>query len=78
MICSLVFFPEEIFQVQAEKPVCVARDGINIMDDVGGVFGFCAFLEQLHEGEPEEREQLRQWARTFAWTGRAVKPEKIL
>lgn len=69
---------EQVKQVQAEKPVCVARDGINIMDDVGGVYGYCEFLEQLHEGEPEEREQLRQWARIFAWTGRAVKPEKIL
>lgn len=70
--------PEQVEQVQAEKPVCISRDGINIMDDVGGVYGYCEFLEQLHEGEPEEREQLRQWARMFAWTGRAVKPEKIL
>lgn len=70
--------PEQTAQVQAEKPICVARDGINIMDDVGGVYGFCEFLEQLHEGEPEEREQLRQWSRMFAWTGRIIKPEKIL
>lgn len=71
--------PEELCeQVQMEKPICAARDGINIMDDVGGVFGFCEFLEQLHEGDPEEREQLRQWAKMFAWTGRMTKPENML
>ena len=70
--------PEQVEQVQAEKPVCVARDGINVMDDVGGVYSFCEFLERLHEGEPEEKEQLRQWVKMFDWTGRMTKPERIL
>lgn len=65
-------------QVQLEKPIYIVRDGINVMDDVGGIFGFCEFLKQLHEGEPEERDQLRQWTKMFAWAGRMAKPENML
>lgn len=69
---------EQIEKIQAMKPVCTARDGINVLDDVGGITGFCDFLQTLHEGEPEEREQMRKWSKIFDWTGRMTKPERIL
>ena len=69
---------EQTAQVKALKPICVARDGINVLDDVGGIHGFCDFLQELHEGTPDQREELRQWSKIFSWTGRFTRPENIL
>ncbi|MBP5231669.1 MAG: hypothetical protein ILO68_08050, partial [Clostridia bacterium] len=58
------------------QPVCVFADGLPVMDDVGGVWGYCEFLETLHDpyADPEERE----WARDMGWTGRLKSPKNIL
>lgn len=61
-----------------EKPLCVALDGLNVMDDVGGISGYCDFLHNLHSNDPDEAEGLREWARMQGWTGRSQKPEKLL
>lgn len=60
------------------KPVCVGADGLPVMDDVHGVQGYAEFLREIHEGEPEAREELRSWARGMGWTGRMAKKENIL
>ena len=57
---------------------CVYSDGLNVLDDVGGVSGFADFLIDLHEGDPDEREALKQWASGQGWTGRESKPKNIL
>ena len=61
-----------------EKPVCIARDGMNVMDDVGGVGGFCDFLEKINGNDPEEKEYMLAWARSQGWTGRLPRPGSIL
>ena len=61
-----------------EKPLCVALDGLNVMDDVGGISGYCDFLHNLHSNDPDEADGLREWARMQGWTGRNQKPEKLL
>lgn len=33
-----------------EKPTCIAKDGLDVLDDVGGVGGYIRFLQKLHEG----------------------------
>lgn len=63
------------------EPVCVMADGLNVMDDVGGLNGFFEFLRKLNSKEPEdleEKENLRQWARGMGWTGRKSKAENML
>jgi len=65
--------------VKEEIPVCVAMDGIGVLDDVGGVSGFCRFLREIHENpDCEERDSWRSWARSLGWTGRRCKPERML
>ncbi|MBE5838891.1 IS1096 element passenger TnpR family protein [Butyrivibrio sp.] len=62
-------------------PICVHADGINVMDDVGGVFRFKEFLEKINSTDPEdreEREELKYWAKGQGWTGRKIKPENML
>lgn len=62
-------------------PVCVMADGLNVMDDVGGLYGFQEFLQTLNSDDPEEQEEkadMKTWARGRGWTGRRIKPENIL
>ena len=61
-----------------EKPLCISRDGLGVMDDVGGLMGYCDFLYSLHHDDPDERASLRDWARMQGWTGRMLKAENIL
>lgn len=60
------------------KPICIALDGMPMMDDVGGIGGYINFLNTIHGDDPEERENLRNWARYMGWTGRLSKPETLL
>ncbi|MBR3516862.1 MAG: hypothetical protein IKO10_11160 [Lachnospiraceae bacterium] len=60
------------------KPECIAVDGLPVMDDVGGPYGYINFLQELHEGEPDEREENKTWARGMGWTGRMPKAKSVL
>ena len=61
-----------------EKPVCIALDGMPVMDDVGGIHGYIDFLETIHGDDPQEKEESREWAKFMGWTGRMNKPETVL
>ncbi len=61
-----------------EKPMCVHMDGLSVLDDVGGIGGYCDFLEAIHGGDKEEAQGYRQWARSLGWTGRQVAADKLL
>lgn len=55
--------------VSAHGPVCIARQGVNVLDDVGGLSGFSNFLETIYEGEDkEEASSLRTWAKSLGWS----------
>ncbi|MGI6766285.1 MAG: IS1096 element passenger TnpR family protein [Lentihominibacter sp.] len=74
---------EEMFNVLEEiqylqKPCCVSADGLNVMDDVGGVGGYIDFLNTIHGIDKEEAKSYREWARGMGWTGRRSKPENML
>lgn len=74
---------EELREVLAyvdakERPRCTAADGLNVVDDVGGIGGFQEMLSTLEGDDPEEKESMREWARGMGWTGRMSKPENIL
>ena len=53
-------------------------DGMSLVDDVGGVGGFCEFLETINGDDPEEKKSYKIWARSLGWTGRMPKPENML
>ncbi len=60
-------------------PVCVEADGLPVFDDVGGIYGYIDFLMAVHYSEnEEERAEIRDWARSLGWTGRASKPGNLL
>jgi len=63
------------------RPICVSVDGLNVMDDVGGLFGYQRFLKTINSkrsGDIEEREDMRSWAKSMGWTGRKTQPKNIL
>ena len=67
---------ENIFYGQ--KPICIYADGLNVMDDVGGLSGYLNFLETIHGMDQDEARSMRVWARGMGWTGRRSKPENML
>ena len=60
------------------RPLCIFADGLNVMDDVGGIPGFCSFLASIHEGSQNDKEGQLAWARSQGWTGRKIPPERML
>ena len=70
--------------LKEERPICVAVDGLPVMDDVGGIRGYCELLEVVKGKEEtgmgvfESKEDAKEWARMMGWTGRMSKEENIL
>jgi len=64
------------------KPFCVEADGLPVLDDVGGIYGYCEFLKGIHgiknKGPYEDIEESKMWARGMGWTGRMSKAGRIL
>ncbi len=60
------------------RPICVEADALPVCDDVGGVHDYCNMLEILHGDDLEEKESMREWARSMGWTGRRTNPKNIL
>lgn len=64
--------------IATRKPVCIAKDGLNVLDDCGNVWGYIDMLHTIHEEDKEEAIQMRTWARSQGWTGRDMSPKQIL
>ncbi len=61
------------------KPVCINKDGISVLDDVGGLSGFADFLGRIYEGEDkEESANARAWAQSLGWSARKVSNKMML
>lgn len=61
------------------KPVCLSRDGVDVMDDVGGLSGFANFLREINEPEDkQEAADYKRWARSMGWKQKKVVPKKVL
>lgn len=61
-----------------KKPVGLSVDGLSLMDDVGGIDGYIDFLRVIHGEDPDEKEDMKEWAKWMGWTGRMIKPENLL
>lgn len=70
--------------LEMERPICVAADGLPVMDDVGGIRGYCELIKVVKGKEESEvsafesKEDAKDWARMMGWTGRMSKAENIL
>lgn len=67
------------------RPVCIASDGINLMDDVGGLSGFKSFLQDINidarkatEEEAENKAGLLEWASELGWSKRKSALKNLL
>lgn len=61
------------------KPVCINKNGISVLDDVGGLSGFADFLGIIYEGEDkEEKASIRAWAQGLGWSTRKVSNKMML
>ena len=66
------------------RPICIQKDGIELVDDAGGISGFCEMLRTICEcdmnnkRELEERENILDWAHMMGWTGRNISPKQTL
>ncbi|MDD2402718.1 MAG: hypothetical protein PHD60_11065 [Clostridia bacterium] len=61
------------------KPACINKDGISVLDDVGGLSGFAEFLGIIYEGEDkEERASTCSWAQSLGWSARKISNKAML
>lgn len=68
-----------IESVKKHTPVCVKADGIHVLDDVGGMTGFCSFLMNLYENPDRyERKNCREWAEKAGWSSRRINLKNML
>ena len=67
---------EEI--VYKNKPLCIAADGMNVVDDCGGMYGFLRMLRTINGKDKDEAREMKEWARSLGWTGRKYKSENML
>lgn len=74
----------ELSEAEAEalaghKPVCIHKDGVFVLDDVGGLHGFANFLREIYEGEDkDERNRYKAWAQSLGWSSRKISYKSIL
>ncbi len=59
-----------------KRPVAIAQDGLPLIDDVGGVYGFADFLNC--EGLYEDKEERNEWAQDSGWTGKMKSIKSLL
>jgi len=65
---------------EKRRPVCIAKDGHEVLDDVGGIMGYCDMLRRLAAREPDDQEwdDIIEWAYSMGWDGREISAERTL
>jgi len=53
-----------------EEPLCIAADGLDVLENIGGVPGFCKFLTALNSDIQRISLPTQEIARTYGWTGK--------
>lgn len=75
--------PDEVSDIatvwERHAPICLAADGLSVVEDVGGVGGYVTFLQTLHDSkDPDEKANAREWAGSLGWSGRIKQPKNML
>ena len=53
---------------KTHRPVMLAHDGVMLIEDVGGINGFCDFLELSHSDPPDDESAMALfWASGQEW-----------
>lgn len=61
------------------KPVCIHKDGMSVLNDIGGLRGYADFLGIIYEGEDkEEVSSTRMWAKSLGWRATKVSNKGML
>ena len=63
--------------VMKKKPIGLAVDGLSLMDDVGGIHGYIDFLRTIHGEDPDEKQDMKEWAKWMGWIGKMNTPETL-
>ena len=61
-----------------EKPFCIAADGLDVLENIGGVPGYCKFLTDLNGNTSRIQSSAQEIARTYGWTGKNRKVSGIV
>ena len=61
-----------------EKPLCIAADGLDVLENIGGVSGFCKFLTALNSNTSRIKSSAQEIAHTYGWTGKNRKVSSIV
>ena len=70
---------DRLAEVDVKKaPLCIASDGVSLVEDPGGVYGFYRMLKTLAGDDPEEKASMKAWAKGLGWTGRISDPKNML
>lgn len=68
-----------IHTLNEHMPICIHKDGVFLLDDVGGLSGFADFLGSVYESEDkEERNGLRAWSKGLGRSERKIANKRIL
>ena len=72
-------YEEKVSKVSKEnRPICLATDGVNLVENVGGVDGFCEFLEDINTEGSKDYEDAMAFARIAGWKGTKPSPKALL
>lgn len=70
---------DRLAEVDVKKtPICIASDGVYLVEDPGGVHGFYEMLKTLAGDDLEEKARTKEWAKGLGWTGRISEPKNML
>ena len=61
-----------------KNPLCIATDGVNVVDDIGGLYGFCEFLEDYNSEDEAVLAEAIEFAKEMKWKGRKPSPKALL
>lgn len=67
------------YVLKEHVPVCIHKDGINVLDDVGGLAGFADFLGKVYENDDkEESREYLTWAKGQGFSEKKISFRDLL
>lgn len=85
--CSNVYFDDYSDDYESDTvekvilehiPICVKSDGINLIEDVGGLSGFVEFLIKSSVPNNRKAKSSNEWTAKRGWSRRKTSPKRKL